>query len=134
MKKYLLDTNICIYFLKGLYDIHSRIEKEGIGNCYISEITVAELKYGAENSKTERKTENRRVVAEFIQMFTILPIFNSLDIYASEKARLRKSGLPVDDFDLLIGATSIANRMVMVTNNYNHFERIKDIKLEDWTK
>ena len=52
MKKYLLDTNICIYFLKGQYDLNKKIESVGEQNCFISEITIAELKYGIENSKT----------------------------------------------------------------------------------
>lgn len=63
----------------------------------------------------------------------ILPIFHALDLYAKEKARLRKAGTPIDDFDLLIGATSIAHELIMVTNNSNHFKRISGIKLEDWT-
>jgi len=62
-----------------------------------------------------------------------LPIFPALDIYASEKARLQKSGKIIDDFDLLIGVTAVSFGLVMVTNNTNHFIRIKDVKLEDWT-
>ena len=105
MSKFLLDTNICIYFLKGKFNLISKIEKTDVKNCFISEITVAELKYGAE--KSERVTENRKKVELFINKFTIIPIYSSLDIYAKEKARLTKSGIIIDDFDLLIGATSI---------------------------
>ncbi|MFT6054124.1 MAG: tRNA(fMet)-specific endonuclease VapC [Roseivirga sp.] len=63
-----------------------------------------------------------------------MPIFDALDIYASEKARLRKSGKPVDDFDLLIGASAISNNMIPVTNNVKHFERLENIKIENWTE
>jgi len=55
--KYLLDTNICIYYLKGLYNLKEKINVVGNENCYISEITVAELKFGVENS--EQKKKNR---------------------------------------------------------------------------
>ena len=48
MKKYLLDTNICVYFLRGKYSLDQKIRQVGWDSCYISEITVAELKYGAE--------------------------------------------------------------------------------------
>lgn len=92
MKKYLLDTNICVYFLKGLYNLDKKIVRAEIENCYVSEITIAELKFGAENS--ENKDKNRKTVDEFVSKFTIIPIFNSLDIYAKEKARLRKKGIP----------------------------------------
>jgi tRNA(fMet)-specific endonuclease VapC len=62
-----------------------------------------------------------------------LPIYPALDIYASEKARLQKSGNVIDDFDLLIGATAVSFDLIMVTNNTNHFNRIEKLKLEDWT-
>ena len=132
MNKYLLDTNICIYFIKGLYELNKKIAETGEQNCFISEITVAELKYGIENSKTAEAM--RKVVEVFIPKFIILPIYNSLDIYAKEKARLRKQGLMIDDFDILIGATAVANDMIMVTNNVAHLNRIENIIIEDWTK
>lgn len=65
--------------------------------------------------------------------FTILPIFNSLDFYATEKARLRKKGNQLDDFDLLIGATAVSNNLILVTKNVSDFERIGGIKISDWT-
>ncbi len=40
MKKYLLDTNICIHFLKGEHELNKKIHKIGFENCYISEITI----------------------------------------------------------------------------------------------
>lgn len=132
MKTYLLDTNICIYFIKGQFELDRKIRETGEHNCFISEITVAELKYGVENSK---KPEYLRTIVEaFIPKFFIIPIYSSLDIYAKEKARLKKLGLMIDDFDILIGATAVVNEMTMVTNNSNHLSRLKNIVLEDWTK
>jgi tRNA(fMet)-specific endonuclease VapC len=133
VKKYLLDSNICIFFLKGRFDIEKKIEEAGEMNCFISEITVAELKYGIENSVDHKREENRRVIDAFIQKFSILPIYNCLDSYAAEKARLKRLGTPIDDFDLLIGSTALVNDLVMVTNNLAHFDRISGITLEDWT-
>ncbi len=130
MKKYLLDTNICIYFLKGLFNLDKEIENVGLSNCFVSEITIAELKFGAENSENQEK--NRKTVDQFVSKFTIIPIFNSLDVYAKEKSRLRKKGLPLDDFDLLIGATAISNKLTLVTRNVSDFERLKGIEIENW--
>lgn len=130
MRKYLLDTNICVYFLKGQFNLDKGIEKAGTENCYISEVTIAELKFGAENS--ENKEKNRKTIDEFVSKFTIIPIFNSFDIYAKEKARLRKKGLPLDDFDLLIGATAITNDLTLVTRNTSDFERLEGVKIENW--
>ena len=125
MKKYLLDTNICIYFLKGQFELHKKIQEIGEENCYLSEITIAELKYGAENSK--QKEKNKKNHKEFQAKFKILPVFPALDIYAKEKARLKIKGRVVDDFDLLIGATAIYNK------NVTDFERLEGIVIEDWT-
>lgn len=131
MKKYLLDTNICIYFIKGRFELAKKILEAGEENCFISEITVAELRYGIENSKNIEAM--KEAVDTFIPKFPIIPIYNSLNIYAKEKAKLRRQGLIIDDFDILIGATAIANNMVMVTNNVSHLSRLDNIIIEDWT-
>ncbi len=101
-------------------------------NCFISEITLAELKFGVANS--EHKEKNQKALDDFLTGVKIIPIFHSLDLYAIEKARLRKEGSPIDDFDILIGATAVTHNLTMVTNNIDHFKRIAGIVLEDWTK
>lgn len=57
MKKYLLDTNICIYYIKGLFQLADKINTIDLDNCYISEITIAELKFGIENSSSTKKSK-----------------------------------------------------------------------------
>ncbi len=49
-------------------------------------------------------------------------------------AELRKTGQTVDDIDLLIAGIAAANGFVLVTNNRKHFERIKEITVEDWSE
>ncbi len=132
MKQYLIDTNICIYFIKGRYELDKKFENVGADNCFISEITLAELKFGIENS--EKPEKNREVLENFLSGVKILPIFHSLDYYAKEKSRLIKLGTSIDDFDLLIGATAVVHSLIMVTNNTEHFKRIKGIVLENWVK
>ena len=131
MNKYLLDTNICIYFLKGQFNLHQKIEDAGTENCFVSEITIAELKYGVENSNQIAK--NRETLEKFQNKFTILPIYTAIDIYAKEKARLKKKGKMLDDFDLLIGATAISNNLILATRNVSDFDRLDSIKIDDWT-
>jgi tRNA(fMet)-specific endonuclease VapC len=117
--------------MKGKFDLEIKFEGLTTDDCFISEITLAELKFGIENS--ERPAQNRKALDNFLTGVQILPIYGALDLYAQEKARLRKAGTRIDDFDLLIGVTSVINNLVMVTNNTGHFERIKGINLEDWT-
>ncbi len=45
-QKYLLDTCICAFWLRDKFNVDLRVNEVGMENCYISEITVAELKYG----------------------------------------------------------------------------------------
>ncbi len=116
--------------MKGQYDLGKKIEKAKTENCFVSEITIAELKFGAENS--ENKDRNKETIDHFVSKFTIIPIFNSLDFYAKEKTRLRKKGSPLDDFDLLIGATAISNNLTLVTRNTSDFERMEGIAIENW--
>jgi len=110
--------------------VNDRIKKVGFHNCCISEITLSELKYGAECS--EKVIENNKMLDDFANEITILPIYNSLSLYAKEKARLRKAGNLIDDFDLLIGVTSVANNLILVTDNEKHLKRISRVKIENW--
>lgn len=134
MKKsqYLLDTNICVSLLKDAYGIRQKIIDVGISNCYISEITIAELFYGA--SKSRRKEEQIQDVFDILKLFKILPIYHSLELYGDVKAHLEFAGMRIDDFDLLIGTSAVFANMIMVTGNIKHFVRIPNIILENWMK
>jgi tRNA(fMet)-specific endonuclease VapC len=129
---YLLDTNICIHFFRGKFNLIEKFQQVKLENCAISEITLAELMFGAENSSNP--TKNRALVEQFASQVKILPIFNAVAIYANEKVRLRKKGEMISDFDLLIGATAIANSLIMITENSKEFNRITAIQLENWIK
>lgn len=128
--KYLLDTNIFIRFFRGKFNLIDKFQEINLDNCAISEITLAELMFGAENSSNPKK--NLKLIDDFSEQIKILPIFNSINIYAKEKVRLRKKGEMISDFDLLIGSTAIANELIMVTENIKEFKRIKEIKIENW--
>lgn len=129
MRHYLLDTNICIYILKDKYGIREKVLDVSPKNCFISEITIAELFYGAAKSQ---RAEHFKDIDHIINLFKVLPVYPSLRLYGKLKAELEQKGQRIDEFDLLIGATSITNNMTMVTPNTKHFERITGIYLENW--
>lgn len=129
--KYLLDTNICISLLKNKYGIRDAILKAKTKNCYVSEITIAELYYGA--SKSNNPQERAKDVDFIVSHFGIVPIFRALPLYGELKAKLEFEGNRIDDFDILIGTTAIVNGMVMVTDNIKHLGRLPGIKVENWT-
>ncbi|MGQ2984479.1 PIN domain-containing protein [Flavobacterium sp.] len=127
--KYLLDTNICIHFFRGKLNLDKKLKSVGFSNCAISEITLAELIYGAEYSANPEK--NLELVDAFTKDIAIIPIINCIALYGKEKARLRKTGKMISDFDLLIGTAAISSDMIMVTENVAEFERIEGIKIEN---
>ena len=131
MKKYLLDTNICAYFFNGQFSLREKIREIGFENCVVSEITIAELKYGI--AKSTKKEKNQQALDTFQAKIEVLPIFPALDIYATEKARLKTKGKMLDDFDLLVGSTAVFNNLTLVTKNVSDFDRLDGIFIEDWT-
>lgn len=129
--QYLLDTNICVFFLRGKMNLDEIIRGKGKQNCFISEITVFELRFGAENSQNIEKSH--KAVDLFINGISIIPISSCIKSYVKEKVRLRKIGKPMhDEFDLLIGVTAIENKLNLVTDNEKDFVNIKGIKIENW--
>jgi len=128
---YLLDTDICLFYLKGEYNLNQKIKDIGVGNCCISEITVLELIYGAR--KSENYEKHIRDVDKIRELFEVIPIEEAYEEFAKEKVRLKKTGTLIPDFDLLIGATSLSRNMKMITNNERHLSRLENTEIENWT-
>lgn len=132
--KYLLDSNICIHFIKNEYDIPSKILSVGLSNCYISELTILELMYGIANSASSRKAENRAKLEQFVEGFKnrVLPIRPVFEVFAEQKTRLKKLGKPISDFDLLIGCTALVGNCVLVSRNVREMMRIEGLSYQNW--
>jgi tRNA(fMet)-specific endonuclease VapC len=130
---YLLDTNIIVFWIKGRYQIAEKINSVGLSNCLISEVSVAELKFGVECSPGDLIQAKRTRLENLLSRLEIIPFAVAINIYAQEKARLKLAGEIIPDFDLLIGATAIACEMTMVSNNSKHLSRMQGIEIEDWT-
>lgn len=127
---YLLDTNICVYFMRAKRNIAAKIAEIGIEHFFISEMTLGELLYGAQCS--DRPSENLNAVHVFCQYVTIVPTAKIWNEFAIQKAFLRKKGQLIEDADIIIGATAVANDMVMVTENVKHIGRLNGIMVENW--
>lgn len=128
---YLLDTDICIYWLKGNKDIERTIISIGLENVSVSFITLSELYYGA--YKSQKVKEN---LAAIIAVSDNLGVIESNEemcgTFGKLKASLEKEGQGIDDADLFIAACALINNTTLVTNNEKHFKRIKGLKLENW--
>ncbi|MEE1084898.1 MAG: PIN domain-containing protein [Paludibacteraceae bacterium] len=130
MNGVLLDTCTCIELFRSNRNILNKLNNISRHLCYVSEIVVAELYIGAERS-TRRDREIDRINS-FISKINILPISNSIRRFAKEKARLQKAGMPIENFDLLIGVSAVENCLTLITDNVKHMARINDIEIENW--
>ena len=101
--QYLLDTNICIALIKGIAGVREKIISVGLENCFVPDIAIAELYYGA--AKSER-TEHFEDVDFIVQHFEMLSVDPALEIYGRLKHQLEKQGQPID-FGLLEAADAM---------------------------
>jgi tRNA(fMet)-specific endonuclease VapC len=131
--KFLLDTDTCVFWLRGYASIRERLAVAGPGAIAISVITLAELRYGANCSS--RSKSNHQAVNDFISAISVLGLgLPTARAFGDIKAQLRKEGMLMADFDLLIAATARTHDLTVVTNNLRHFGRIPDLHLENWVQ
>jgi tRNA(fMet)-specific endonuclease VapC len=131
--QYLLDTNICAFYLRGKFNIAEAIKARGYKNCCISEVTVAELRFGAENSANPAK--HHQLVDTFLKRIAVIPITDCINTYAEVRARLNRRGTPVhNNFDLIIAASAIYYKLILVTDNMKDFINIAGIQIENWVE
>ena len=132
--RYLLDTNICIYFRQGrLKSAAAHLERLEAGEIGISVVTLGELCFGVVKSKD--------IVAATVGLRWVLSIApaHSLPtdagrIYGELRAGLEKDGAPIGSNDLWIAAHALASGLTLVTNNVREFRRVPKLKIENWAK
>lgn len=130
---YLLDTDTLIYSLKGESAVLAHFKQHAADPKAISVITYGELVFGAQGS--QRITENLAKVYRLKEIFPLVDVTPAImDIFGALKAELRKSGTPVDDFDLLIGATALTMGYCVVTNNERNYAKIPGLEVVNWLK
>lgn len=131
--KYYLDTNIIIYFIKGTYpSILSHISKVHPQSIVIPSIVKAEIEYGARKSKNYEKTIKK--YRDFLNNFqeTGFNYKESIE-YGKIRSDLEMNGTMIGPNDLIIASTVLCDDGILVTHNTKEFERIKGLRIEDWT-
>jgi len=132
--RYLLDTNIIIYLRQKRSPAASarfdRLEPE---DSAISVITYGDLVYGAAKSQ-----QTELVLSGLEQLISIIPVLPLPEAagktYGVLRAALATRGNVIGTNDLWIAAHALASGLTLVTNNEREFRRIKDLKVENWTK
>ena len=131
--RYLLDTNIASYIIKGNFPaVRRRLARHPMSEIAVSSVTEGELSYGlARNPEAVRL---RTLVDEFLLRVTILPWdSDAAQHYGEVRASLERIGQPMGGLDLMIAAHARAAGLILVTND-RAFGRIAGLKIQDWTK
>lgn len=129
---YMLDTNICIYAIKNKPEQVLEKLKQNLSNgICISAITLAELQHGVEKSMNPEK--NSMALLQFLSILDVLPFDDLAAVeYGKICAYLQKRGTPIGTMDMLIAAHAKTENLIIVTNNVREFERVPDLKIENW--
>jgi len=128
----LLDTNICNFIIKRKpTGVLKHFKQYHPGDIGISSITLAELQYGVAKSQAQKR--NVEALSEFLTPIEVLPFGESAtQAYGSIRALLEQQGKIIGSMDLLIAAHAISLDAVLVTNNVKEFERVPELKIENW--
>jgi tRNA(fMet)-specific endonuclease VapC len=94
-------------------------------------VVVYELVYGAGRAQAPRKL--RQGLESLLETARILP-FGAVEARTAARIRLdlEKSGAPIGPLDLMIAATALGQRGILVTRNTREFGRVDGLRHEDW--
>lgn len=129
---YILDTNICSYFMRNQYpDLTAKLFSHNPDDLAISSVTVFELEYGA--GKRNWGKNMRQKMAMFLAPFSVLP-FTVDDAVAAGNIRctLEKLGESIGPYDTMIAAQGLSHGYTVITHNIREFIRVPGLHVEDW--
>ncbi len=129
--KYVLDTNILIYFFKGMGRVAEPLMSAPPRDIGLPAIVVFELQVGiAKSVSPEKRTMQLMQLTDVVQ---VLPFgLNEARHAADIRARLEAEGRSIGPYDILIAATARAINGTLVTHNIDEFKRIEGLQIEDW--
>jgi tRNA(fMet)-specific endonuclease VapC len=130
--QYMLDTNICVAFIRGKWDLlFHRVKNHELGDVCISSITLAELACGAEKSAHPHR--NCRELLRFSAPLRVLAWGgNAAHAYGQIRATLEREGRVIGALDMLIAAHALAEDATIVTDNVREFDRVPGLSVENW--
>jgi tRNA(fMet)-specific endonuclease VapC len=133
-KKYLLDTNICIYIAKDHpQSVRRRLDRHAANDLAMSVITLGELRFGAEKSNARSRAID--VIAGLAATIPVHAIpAHAAEHYGDIRAVLHKRGQPIGNNDLWLAAHARCEGWVLVTHNTNEFTRVPGLTIENWVE
>ena len=129
--RYMLDTNVCSRVLKAdaTSKLAGRFNRHAEQIC-ISSIVLAELHYGAENSR--RVADNLTGVAQLVARLSAVLDFDAAAAADFGRIRAALRQAPIGPLDTLIAAHARSRDLIVVTGNIGEFGRVPGLVVEDW--
>jgi tRNA(fMet)-specific endonuclease VapC len=125
---YLVDTDLIIDHLNRRESARRILKELKSSGIAVSMISIAELFEGVYNSKDPVLSQN--VLGAFLHQFEIVGIDeDTCKIFGHERGRLRRQGMMIDNFDLIIASTCLRLDLTLLTNNRKHFEHVIGLKI-----
>ena len=132
MIRYLIDTDVASYFIKGRL-APALPAGVALETAAVSVITKAEILYGLARLRSSSVLHHNADV--FFRRLKVLPWDDpAAERYAIERVRLESAGTPIGLFDTMIAAHALAASVVLVTNNTRHFSRVPGLRIENWAQ
>ncbi|KAM3101540.1 type II toxin-antitoxin system VapC family toxin [Phormidesmis sp. 146-12] len=130
--RYLLDTNVCIIYLKGRnLNLKQRLEAVPVQEITVCSIVKAELCFGAMKSTDPER--NFALQQTFLERFVSLPFDDFAAMtFGVIRAQLETRGMPIGAYDLQIAAIALANNLTLISHNTREFRRVDGLQIEDW--
>jgi tRNA(fMet)-specific endonuclease VapC len=131
--RYLLDTNTASSIIKGNNPaVDRRLVKVPMAQLAISAVTEGELRFGA--ARLPHAKRLHALIEAFLLRVATLPWdSDAARHYGQLRAALEGEGQPMGNLDMMIGAHALALGAILVSNDHA-FMRIKELKVEDWTR
>ena len=130
--RYMFDTDTVSFFMKdNPKNIRLKTARHEKDEFCISAITYAELMFGLTRNYSKQLDF---WLHEVVKKFSVIDFNDSAAvIYGNIRAALEKSGKLLDNMDMLIAASALSAKAILVTHNIRHFSKIKDLTVEDWS-
>lgn len=129
---YLLDTDTCIWVLRGQSRLCGRLKRQSPDDVAVSVMTEAELRYGA--LKSSAPARNRERVELFLSApFELLP-FDRDAARCHAELRFALRSQPIGERDLVIASIAVARGRILVTGNAREFSRVPGLEVANWSR
>jgi tRNA(fMet)-specific endonuclease VapC len=132
MKQSMLDTDILSEFLRGNPKVFEKVAEhlKEYGFVSLSIITYYEILNGLLYKDAKRQLLK---FEDFIQLNKVIPLTLPMAKTAAViQSELRKKGTEIGHTDTMIAGIAITSELQLITNNTNHFKRIKGLEIDNW--